>query len=83
MKNKLFISCEEASHQIDKAQYGEASFWEKFTYRLHVLYCKLCRVYLAKSKKLSELLRTEKVNALTPEQKLKIKEKLKESAATS
>lgn len=76
MKTKIFTSCEEASHRIDKAQYGEASFWEKLSYKIHTLYCKFCRAYSKKNKKLSAILKNEKVTALSTEQKLKIKEKL-------
>lgn len=83
MKNKLFISCEEAAHRIDKAQYGEATFWEKLTFKIHNLYCKLCRFYEVKNKKLTQLFKTSKVHCLTPEQKLKIKDKLRNTASHS
>jgi len=76
MKKKLFISCKEASHHIDKAQYDEASTWELFTYKLHILYCKFCRAYSLKNKKLTQLFKTQKISALSTEQKSKLKEKL-------
>tara|TARA_R110002072_G_scaffold22666_2_gene79606 strand:+ start:17177 stop:17422 length:246 start_codon:yes stop_codon:yes gene_type:complete len=79
MKNKLFISCEEAAHRIDKAQYGEATFWEKITFKIHNLYCKLCHLYEVKNKKLTHIIKSGKVQNLTKEQKLKIKDKLKET----
>lgn len=83
MKNKLFISCEEAAHRIDKAQYGEASFWEKLSYKIHNLYCKLCHFYAVKSKRLTSLINSGKVHSLTSEQKSKMKEKLEDIASNS
>lgn len=80
--NQLFINCEQAKLRIDKDQYGAASFWEKFTYKLHLLICKLCTSYFLKSSKLSHLIHTQKVHALNPEQKSKMKEKIKHCTST-
>jgi hypothetical protein len=83
MKNKLFISCEEAAHRIDKTQYGEATFWEKLTYKIHNLYCKLCHFYAVKNERLTNLIKSGGVHSLTREQKSKMKEKLTDTASNS
>jgi hypothetical protein len=78
MKTKVFINCEEAARRIVKAQYGEASFFETFTYKIHNLFCTLCRKYASKSKKLTQLLNSHSIKLLSPSQKTKMKEKLAE-----
>lgn len=83
MKNTLFISCEEAAHRIDKAQYGEATFWEKLTFKIHNLYCRLCHFYAVKNKRLTSLLKSDEVHCLTKEQKTKMKEKLVDITSNS
>jgi hypothetical protein len=83
MKFKLFISCEEAAHRIDKAQYGEAFFWEKLSFKIHNLYCKLCHFYAVKNKSLTSIFKTGEVRCLTKEQKSKMKEKMEDAASTS
>ncbi len=83
MKNKLFISCEEAAHRIDKAQYGEASFFEKLSYKIHNVYCKLCHGYATKNKKLSQLFKSASLRSLTMQQKAKMKEKLADTTSNS
>jgi hypothetical protein len=83
MKNKLLISCEETAHRIDKAQYGEASLWEKLTVNIHNVYCKLCHGYAAKNKKLTQLFKSANLRSLTSEQKSKMKEKLADTTSNS
>lgn len=83
MKKKLLINCKEAAQLIDKSQYGEATFWEKITFRIHNLYCKICRFYEIKSKKLTQLIKSGKVRSLTPEQKAKMKDTLKNTNSHS
>ncbi|MEX2349914.1 MAG: hypothetical protein WD554_03460 [Flavobacteriaceae bacterium] len=83
MKNKLFISCEEAAHRIDKAQYGETTFWEKLSFNFHNLYCSHCKVYAAINKRLTLLFKSGDVHCLTREQKSKMKEKLADTASSS
>jgi hypothetical protein len=45
MFRKFMMSCDEAAMICDKNQYGEASFWDKFKLRIHILACKMCREY--------------------------------------
>lgn len=74
MKHKLFISCEEAAHRIDKAQYGEANLYEKLTYKIHIVYCTLCRNYASKSRELTQVLKSQSIKLLSPTQKQRMKE---------
>ncbi len=81
MKYKLFISCEEAAHRIDKAQYDETTFWENFSFKIHNLYCSHCKVYAFINKRLTSLFKSGEVCCLTQEQKSKMKEKLADTAS--
>jgi len=63
-KNTLFISCDEASHNCDKSQYNEASFWERLKLNIHLLYCKACRKYSNNNTKLSQVINHSKVDCL-------------------
>ena len=73
-KNKIFISCEEASHNSDKSQYNEASFWEKFKLNFHLIYCQACRKYSSNNTKLSKIIKDSNVDCLDLKEKQKIKE---------
>ena len=72
--NKIFISCDEASHNCDKSQYNEASFWEKFKLNMHLLYCKACRKYTSNNGKLSKVINESDVDCLD----LKTKQEMKD-----
>ncbi|MCF6294832.1 MAG: hypothetical protein L3J25_03980 [Flavobacteriaceae bacterium] len=73
-KNKIFVTCEEANHNCDKAQYNEATFWEKVKLVIHILYCRACRKHSSDNAKLSKTIAKSKVDCL----KLKDKQKMKE-----
>jgi len=63
--NFLFISCEEAYHICDKAQYGEANFWERFKLTLRLCWCRITRAYTKKNKSLTKAIHDSQVEALT------------------
>ncbi len=73
-KNKIFVTCEEASHNCDKSQYNEATFWEKMKLVIHILYCRACRKHSSANAKLSKAITESKVDCL----KLKDKREMKE-----
>ncbi|WP_010135762.1 hypothetical protein [Ochrovirga pacifica] len=52
---KLKITCEEATTICTKAQYGEASFLDKFKLNLHFVYCKTCRTFSRQNSELSDM----------------------------
>ena len=68
-KNKVFISCEEAFEICDKAQYNEATFWEKFQLNLRYIWCHLTKNYVTRNKKLTQTLKNAKVECLKTEEK--------------
>lgn len=44
-KNRLQITCDEATTICDKNQYGEATFFDKLKLQIHFLKCKICSLY--------------------------------------
>ena len=78
------ISCEKAGPIIDRIEAGDkVSGWDRFTLKLHLGYCKLCKKYaddnsvLAKVIKMVGFKSTDK--CLSSSEKDKMKEKLSES----
>jgi len=80
-KGFLFISCDQAKHICDKAQYGDASAWEKFELNLRLTWCHITRSYARKNQKLSEVIKKSSVKTLNPKDreslKLTIQQELK------
>lgn len=72
-KRYLFISCEEAQHICDKAQYNEATTWEKFKLMLRYLWCRLTRTYVQKNTKLSDSVKSAKIDCLNAMERDQIK----------
>ncbi|CAM1367445.1 hypothetical protein [Tenacibaculum xiamenense] len=84
MFGKFKISCDEATTICDKAQYGEATTLEKIKLNMHVMFCKICRLYSKQNgiltgfyKKKATECRAKK-HLMTDEDKLALKEKIKE-----
>lgn len=63
-KIKIRVPCDEAHIVCDKAQYKEASIWEKLKLYLHLIYCKTCRKYSKNNKHLSNTIHKAKVECL-------------------
>lgn len=80
MSDKLFLSCDEASHTCDKSQYNEATLWGKIKLNIHLVYCAACRKYAKNNTKLTRLL-TRKPVALEPEAKVQMQEALNKELA--
>ncbi len=81
MGKGLFISCEEATTICNKNQYKEASFWELIQLNVHVLRCKICRLYSKQNGRLTEacakhLKKEECDHKLNEKDKALLKEKL-------
>jgi len=68
-KYKLFISCDEAQLCCDKAQYKEASIFEKIKLSIHLLFCKACQTYTKNNSKLTELMKDKSVTSFKEEEK--------------
>ena len=78
---KMMISCEQATYLVDKEQYADLSFKDKFDLKFHLATCKFCRLYKTESllinKELSKAFTLDgKEVKLSEEQKKKILEKL-------
>ena len=56
MKNKIMISCDEATALSDKSQYEKLSWSEKLKLDLHLLLCKHCRTYAMQNNYVTKLL---------------------------
>lgn len=80
MKNKsyLFISCDEAKHICDKAQYNEASFWEKLKLNIRYLWCHVTKSYVNRNKKLTKAVTSSRIECLKNSEKLQLKKALQE-----
>ena len=67
------MPCDEANLVCDKAQYKEASLWEKIKLNLHLTYCKACRCYSKNNAELTKTIDKSNLECLD----LKCKEKMK------
>lgn len=63
-KNIFFISCEEAFHICDKAQYGEATLIEKIKLNLRYLWCRFTQKYVNRNKRLTRTIKIANVQGL-------------------
>ncbi|WP_405573040.1 hypothetical protein [Winogradskyella sp. Asnod2-B02-A] len=77
----LFINCDEAKHICDKAQYGEASSWERVKLTIRLAYCRVTQNYSSKNSKLTESIEKAEVKCLKAEERKKIENQFKEELA--
>lgn len=77
-KSYLFISCDEAQHICDKAQYNEASSWEKFKLKLRYFWCRITRKYVNRNVKLTQAIQSSKLTCLNASEKQFLEQNLKE-----
>lgn len=75
-KIKLMLKCDEANHVCDKAQYKNASLWEKIKLNMHLIFCKACRKYSSNNAKLSNTIKKAKIECLDKNCKDKMKKNL-------
>ena len=73
--SKFFLKCEEASHVCDKSQYHEASFFEKIKLTIHLMYCRVCRMYSKNNSKLTECIEKSYLTCLDNSVKKEMKKK--------
>jgi hypothetical protein len=77
----IFLKCEEANHTCDKSQYKEASFLELIMLNIHLIYCRACQKYTARNTKLTKFVQKTKIQSMTKNDKVIIKERLKQEMA--
>ncbi|TDT46971.1 hypothetical protein CLV90_1038 [Maribacter spongiicola] len=70
----MMISCEKAANICDKAQYKEATGWEKIKLKFHLLLCKTCAKHSKDNTKLTSLCNQARLAVLSDEEKKKMKE---------
>ncbi len=75
-KSLLFVSCEEAQHICDKAQYDEAGLWEKIKLNIRLSWCKITRAYYKRNIKLTEKIKESQVECLDVKHKNDMRKKL-------
>lgn len=73
------ISCEKAAIICNKAQYKNATGFEKIKLRLHTLYCRACASYIKKNTRLTSLCEKANLKALSVQDKLQMKEELQKN----
>ena len=61
---KVMMPCDEANHVCDKAQYKEATLWEKIKLNVHLIYCKVCRKYSKNNAALTKTLNNSNIECL-------------------
>lgn len=74
----LFISCEEAKLICDKAQYGEASLWEKVKLNLRLSWCHVTKQYSMTNTALSQAIKQSSLNCLQKSERQKLEHAFKE-----
>lgn len=62
MFKKFKLTCNEATTICDKAQYGEASFYEKIQLNWHLIICKICAMYTKQNSKMSDIFKMKAAN---------------------
>ncbi len=78
-KSKLvpyMISCEKAALICCKAQYKDATVWEKMKLTWHRIFCSTCGLFIKKNSQLTSLCEKAKLQGLTQKDKLEMKEEL-------
>jgi hypothetical protein len=73
------ISCEKAAIICDKAQYEEATFYEKIKLKFHILICKACSAHSKKNAELTSLCEKARLYNLSELEKEKMRNELKNS----
>lgn len=73
---KLIFKCDEANHVCDKAQYKDASLWEKITLQIHLIYCNSCRKYTKDNMKLTSTIKKSDIKCLDHKCKENMKKEL-------
>nr|WP_116770921.1 hypothetical protein [Maribacter litoralis] len=68
------ISCEKAAKICDKAQYKEASLWERIKLKFHLFICKTCAKHSKDNTKLTSLCNQARLAVLSDEEKKRMKE---------
>ncbi|TDU33791.1 hypothetical protein BXY82_3089 [Gelidibacter sediminis] len=77
MSKFFFISKKDAFHICDKSQYKESTIWEKFKLMIRCLFCDATRHYVNRNTKLTEAIKTSKLDCLSHHERQLLNERLK------
>ncbi len=77
-KSVLFISCDEAKRICDKAQYSEATSWEKFKLKLRYAWCQATKAYVGNNTKLTIVITESKIKCLNASEKAHLQHNFKQ-----
>lgn len=82
MSNKSIsgLSCAEAASICEKTEYQEASTWERLKLKLHLFFCKTCKNYYDRNKKLTDLLQKSNLKTCSKQEKEVLKQRLNEKS---
>lgn len=81
LRRLFFIDCSEANSNCDKAQYDDAKPLERARLFIHLAFCKACRKYTFRNRKLSRLLKKAHLKPCPEEQKKAWKKQIEEEEA--
>lgn len=70
----MFLDCNEMKTICDKAQYNEATLWQKVRHTIHLIICKACRGYSKNNSKLTSLINKSHATCLEEQEKAKMKD---------
>lgn len=70
------ISCEEAKEICNRAQYNEASFFEKLQLMWHTYMCKICARFTKKNTELTVLCQKADLKSFSEAEKAEMKRQL-------
>ena len=71
-ENFLFLSCDEAQVICDKAQYGEATSWERIKLMLRLSWCHITKAYSNRNDKLTQTINKANLYCLKNSERKKI-----------
>lgn len=83
LRRLFFIDCSEANNCCDKSQYKDANTLEKARLFIHLAYCKACRKYTFRNRKLSRLLKKSHLKPCPEEQKKAWKKQIEKETASN
>ncbi|MBJ7881887.1 hypothetical protein [Gelidibacter salicanalis] len=77
MSKSFFISKEDAFHICDKSQYKESTLWEKVKLMFRCIYCRNTRFYVSRNTKLTEAIKTSRLDCLKEHERQMLEAQLK------
>ena len=80
-KDVFGLSCSEAAKICDKTAYRESGFLEKLKLKIHLYFCKNCKNYNQRNKRLNELINKAKIHSCSKEEKEVFKERIQKNCS--